>query len=228
MNEFIEKFTEEGGGSGLPRKSERKSREWWQYRLSQTNVESKEQVSYLKDYYKFATENDTRLIAIMILGSTLKGYTNRNSDIDVSLILSIENNDTGVLEHFKQLEKDFREKQNKNISIHIVDTINTYTLDVLVRKPEMANVLVRPGIGQIAEIREKVRHLLKEEQLTQYGKKRWISGVLEEIIKTDLDINNKIHSSGIVDFSEFKNYRQSRISLYRQKIIRIFFPNEDL
>lgn len=229
MNELIKISTEEEIGDLQEEpstESEKKSREWWEYRLSETNSVSKEQIRYAREFYEFAASKDTRLVAMVILGSTLKGYANEDSDIDVSLILKEEREGTGALDHCRQLEREFRKKRNGRFKIHTVDNIDIRLIDEIVLKPKIAEILVMPGIGQIEKIREKVRFLLT--QLSEEEKRIWINDVLKERIRKDLNTDRKILLRKKIDISQLEDYKESRKKLYRQKILRIFFPNETL
>ena len=213
---------------------------WWERRLFQPkNIEGepvKEELDYVRDLLKSASERDPRLKGITIIGSTLKGYTkptNENpSDVDIAAIYdsSFSKGEDDFAFRFEDSIFAFNYfRKQAGLPIFTVDTIESCDVKFLVsgqiRKTtdffwtlRVAEALVFPGVGDIEIYRKIIREEINEYSIAE--KENWLKCVVT-YIEGHMG-SRKFLERGMIKQDEEKSFLEARKKLLEARVRRIF------
>ncbi len=218
--------------------------EWWKHKLFQPrNVEGEpttEELGYVRELFKVASQEDSRLKGITIIGSTVKGYARPGnehiSDIDIVTVcdnsLRVDSQGWRTYDFLAEFEKS-REKLNsirvkKGLPIFKIDEVSYCDINYLTpeRIKEINDLgtlwnvesLVFPSVGDLETYRRIIRNEINKYPKEE--KEKWLQCVINYIVKRFNP--KKLIEREIIKKDKEKVFLETRRKLIDARVRRIF------
>ena len=218
--------------------------EWWKHKLFQPkNIEGepvKEELDYVRELFKLASEADPRLKGITIIGSTLKGYAYPESKSDIDIGVFCDNpaqlDSRGHHEvddffaKFLEAEKELNsQRETKNLPVFKTEVVlinndaNYLTPDLIKDIKYLGTIwamecLIFPGVGDLESYRNIVRNEINTYSKTE--KEEWLKCLVDSVAK---HLNSrKSLARGLIQKEEEQDFLEARKRLVDARVRRIF------
>ena len=218
-------------------------REWWEYRLFQPKTVDNETVErelqQVRDFFDFVSNKDSRLKAMTVIGSTLKGEskqnTERSSDIDLAVMYSFGKRDDArsirsILYEFLDEFEAERKRQGLPffyMQFVMIGDASEMTKENLTesqfgqvagRHWNAIEGLFYPGLGDVERYRQEFRSYT--EGLLPEVKEKIINQIINWV-QENFQRNYAV-KRGLISAGEEKEYIESRRRLIYERAHRIF------
>lgn len=195
--------------------------EWWRHRLYDS--EGVEEINEItRRFWSEIKIEIPEVLYISVIGSTVKGYANADSDIDAYLVYELKDpsKERDVKVRIHHFVKDFEKRTGQKMSIFLdnSDGITDPKFNYIFAKD-----LIKPTLGDGDSYRKIIMNSLKG-----LGKED-----LEEWIDYTVDAAAYEHSAvkaierGIVKPEDEKEYLEARRKLISEKVRRMYVNKND-
>lgn len=173
----------------------------------------------------FLKEKDLRIKAISICGSTVKGYADRDSDLDIYLIYEDDYAGGSV---FADVESKYipEFEEEYSVKIHLLDHINMTLINdsIIIKYPHFVRELVFPIIGDVDLVKSyiiKVRDIVS--RLNHSEQDEWVRNFIKflKLAETPKKESKRRESYGL-EYKKTSSIIEDRLKVYEQRIKKLF------